>query len=489
SSAGDCDFAASNFTVDGKYGLVFVPRYQNSVSFKVQLGKDVGNELVVDAAQPTTATLAAGQNARYTFNGVTGKNLQLLLTNNTLDDGNTGTNNYTYVYVYKPDGNYLTSTYQYTSERSGTLLTLPTLPVDGVYTVLVNPDNLDEGQIKLHLRSANNGTALPTDASVTSVNVADQELGYYSFTGVAGRGYGLAVKDLVLTPGVNSPSLSAYLYKPDGTYVASCSFSSAGDCDFAASYFTMDGNYGLVFVPRYQNSVSFKVQLGKDVGNELVVDAAQPTTATLAAGQNARYTFNGVAGKNLQLLVTNNALDDGDSGTNNYTYVYVYKPDGNYLTSTYQYTSDRSGFLISLPALPVSGTYTVYVAPDNLDAGQIKLHVRTANSGAALQTDGTAQAANVANQELGYYRFAGVTGKAYTVVLKDLVFTPGTNSPNVTAYLYKLDGSNVTSCTLYTSQSSCEFGASYITANGDYGLVFVPKFQNSAQFNATVTAH
>ncbi|MEK8035100.1 hypothetical protein AACH06_30145, partial [Ideonella sp. DXS29W] len=182
SSAGDCDFAASNFTVDGKYGLVFVPRYQNSVSFKVQLGKDIGTELKIDAAQPTTATLKAGQNARYTFNGVTGKNLQLLLTNNTLDDGNTGTNNYTYVYVYKPDGNYLTSAYQYTSDRSGMMLTLPTLPVDGVYTVLVNPDNLDEGQIKLHLRTANSGTALATDATVTTVNVADQELGYYSFT-------------------------------------------------------------------------------------------------------------------------------------------------------------------------------------------------------------------------------------------------------------------------------------------------------------------
>ncbi|MEK8033743.1 IPT/TIG domain-containing protein, partial [Ideonella sp. DXS29W] len=261
SASGVVDFTKP-LTAYGTYTLVFIPKPTETGAINLSLVANVQGALTIDDPSPTLATLKAGQNARYTFNGVTGKNLQLLLTNNTLDDGNTGTNNYTYVYVYKPDGSILTSAYQYTSDRAGFLLSLPALPGDGAYSVLVRPDGFDEGQIKLHLRTANSGTALATDATVTTVNVADQELGYYSFTGVAGRGYGLAVKDLVFTPGVNSPSLYAYLYKPDGTYVTSCNFSSAGDCDFAASNFTVDGKYGLVFVPRYQNSVSFKVQLG-----------------------------------------------------------------------------------------------------------------------------------------------------------------------------------------------------------------------------------
>ncbi|HEX5684777.1 MAG TPA: hypothetical protein VFY73_12190 [Ideonella sp.] len=479
----DCDFAPSYFTVNGAYGLVFVPRYQNSVSFKVQLGKDVGTELKIDAAAPTTATLKAGQNARYTFNGVTGKSLQLLLTNNTIDDGNTGTNNHTYVHVYKPDGGQLASAYQYTSDRPGQVLSLPALPVDGTYTVLVTPDNLDEGQIKLHLKSTNSGTALPTDGTLTAVSVADQEVGYYRFNGVTGKGYGLVLKDLVFTPGTNSPNVMAYLYRPDGSLATSCSLTgSTLDCDFAPSYFTVDGAYGLVFVPRYQNSASFKVQLGKDVGTELKIDAAAPTTATLKAGQNARYKFNGVTGKSLQLLLTNNTIDDGNTGTNNYTYVYVYKPDGSQLVSTYQYTSDRPGQVLSLPALPVDGTYTVLVAPDNLDEGQIKLHLKSTNSGSALPTDGTATAVSVANQELGYHRFTGVAGKGYGLALKDLVFTPGTNSPNVAAYLYRPDGSLATSCSLTANTLDCDFAPSHFTVNGAYGLVFVPRYLNSASF-------
>jgi hypothetical protein len=244
----------------------------------------------------------------------------------------------------------------------------------------------------------------------------------------------------------------------------------------------------LVFRPKFQNAASFKAVLSKDLSGELAVDASQPTTITLAAGQNARYTFNGVAGKSLQLLWTNNTLDDGNTGTNNYTYVYVYRPDGSQMTYAYQYTSSRPAEVLSLPVLPVSGTYTVMVVPDNLDEGQVKLHLKSANSGASLPTDGTATAVSVADQAMGYYRFAGVAGKAYGLALKDLVIAPGVNSPSVTVYLYKPDGSQATYCTFYSSQSTCEFSAGYFALSGDYGLAFVPRFQNSAQFNAALTA-
>ncbi|MEK8033547.1 hypothetical protein AACH06_22225, partial [Ideonella sp. DXS29W] len=221
----------------------------------------------------------------------------------------------------------------------------------------------------------------------------------------------------------------------------------------------------------------------------LKVDASSATEVNLNAGQNARYTFDGVAGSALQLLWTNNTLGDGNSGTNNCTYLYVYKPDGTRLIATdvTQCESDRPGKVVSLGKLPVGGTYRVEVLPNNLDAGQFKLHLRTANSGTALATDGTPKSADVADQELGYFKFTGVAGKSYRVTLSGLVFTPGVNSPNVMAYLYKPDGTSITSCTFTTTKLTCDLAASYFSVDGTYGLVFTPKFQNAAKFDASLT--
>ncbi|MEK8035101.1 hypothetical protein AACH06_30150, partial [Ideonella sp. DXS29W] len=174
----------------------------------------------------------------------------------------------------------------------------------------VLPNNLDAGQFKLHLRTANSGEAIATNGTAKVVNVANQELGYYRFAVVAGKGYGLALGDLGFTPTGTGQYLRAYVYRPDGTQISQyCDFSvSTKDCDWSPGNFSEDGTYGLVFVPKYGYSASFSAMLNKDVTGELKVDASSATEVNLNAGQNARYTFDGVAGSALQLLWTNNTL-------------------------------------------------------------------------------------------------------------------------------------------------------------------------------------
>ncbi|MEK8033548.1 IPT/TIG domain-containing protein, partial [Ideonella sp. DXS29W] len=197
-------------------------------------------------------------------------------------------------------------------------------------------------------------------------------------------------------------AVTVEVYRPDGTKVES--FAASGDDvdDFANVIPTAGGTYTMVLRPTGTETGTVNIGVVSSVRGTLDVDAAQPTPVTLGLGQNARYTFNGTAGQSLQLLWTNNTLGDGNSGTNNCTYLYVYNPDGTRLIATdvTQCESDRPGKVVSLAKLPASGTYRVAVLPNNLDAGQFKLHLRTANSGEAIATNGTAKVVNVANQEL-----------------------------------------------------------------------------------------
>ena len=120
----------------------------------------------------------------------------------------------------------------------------------------------------------------------------------------------------------------------------------------------------------------------------------------------------------------------------------------------------------------------------------MRLHLRTANSGSQILTNGSLTHVEVNNQELGFYRFTGAANSSYTVILSNLVFTPSSGGPGVTLYLYSaIDGLYAeVSCSLWVGNQSCNLPASAFTANGDYGLVFVPKFNFSAKFDAAITS-
>uniref|UniRef100_UPI0015E2920A hypothetical protein n=1 Tax=Methylibium rhizosphaerae TaxID=2570323 RepID=UPI0015E2920A len=77
-------------------------------------------------------------------------------------------------------------------------------------------------------------------------------------------------------------------------------------------------------------------------------------------------------------VLTGNALDDGNGSTNNYTYVYLYKPSdatqSNHVGYTY-FTTSQAGSTFDV-TLPETGAYTVYVNPAILDKGTLGLQVK-----------------------------------------------------------------------------------------------------------------
>jgi RHS repeat-associated protein len=106
-------------------------------------------------------------------------------------------------------------------------------------------------------------------------------------------------------------------------------------------------------------------------GSNLVVNGASGTVGLLRYGQNGYVTFSGTAGQLLALQTT----FVGRTVT-----LSVLKPDGSQLDS---WGAASSPSTRNLPALPATGTYTIYVDPYHGDTGTYTLKVTTVGSGMA----------------------------------------------------------------------------------------------------------
>mgnify|MGYP003381993493 CR=1 FL=1 len=110
-----------------------------------------------------------------------------------------------------------------------------------------------------------------------------------------------------------------------------------------------------------------------------------PTTLALAAGQNAEYTFSGLAGQSFNLNVTGftSSPANGDGG------VYVFQPDGSSLAYCGGLSQLENGCRLTLP---VAGTYRVRMDPSNTYATQFTVRLNidlnaTLVSGTALNVN------------------------------------------------------------------------------------------------------
>ena len=476
------DFAAA-LALDGTYMIILSPATSDKGSMQVSLIADAIGTLVPDALEPSPVAIARpGQSARYTFSGVPGQRVTVVLTGNALDDGNPSTNNITSILVFKPRDltNAIANGGLFTSTAATTVDLV--LPETGSYMVLVNPSGLDIGSINLQLRSTTTGT-LVMDGN-TPISLAAGQNARYSFTGEAGKEYGLAVTGLTFAP--SGGPLTVRLAKADGTFlVGSCSFSASGSCDFGPLLLSTTGTYLIDFDPTGLSAASFTVVLSNDAAGTVVADVADPTPVTIARpGQNARYTFSGVAGQRATVLLTGNALDDGNPSTNNITTVLVFKPSDltNFVANGGLFTSTAATAVDV--ALPETGSYVVLVNPSGLDIGSINLQVRSTTTG-TLVMDGNTPISLAAGQN-ARYSFRAEAGKGYGLAVTGLTFAPSGGSLAVS--LLKADGTSQPggSCSLSAS-GSCDFGPLLFATTDNYLLNFDPAGLNAASFTVVLS--
>jgi hypothetical protein len=131
------------------------------------------------------------------------------------------------------------------------------------------------------------------------------------------------------------------------------------------------GTYTLLFLPDTGSGGNIVVTLNSltDVTGTLTIDGPAVTTTISVPGQDARETFSGTAAQQLTLQI---GVPDPASGLSTLAQgtVFVQRPDGSTLA---QQDLTSGSVQLVLPALPVSGLYTVVVDPvsvqGSLEAG------------------------------------------------------------------------------------------------------------------------
>jgi hypothetical protein len=149
--------------------------------------------------------------------------------------------------------------------------------------------------------------------------------------------------------------------------------------------------------------------LSTAVTGTIVVDGAATTTSITRSAQDAYIDFQGTAGQQLSLALTNNTLTD-------YVQVHVYKPDGARLDSTYMLGTSQ----FDLPRLPTTGSYRIRLDPQlggsGVGTGSATLFLSTAVTGTISVGSSTTITTNRPAQD-AYLDFQGTTGQLLRVSL------------------------------------------------------------------------
>ncbi|MCP3170229.1 IPT/TIG domain-containing protein, partial [Myxococcus qinghaiensis] len=161
-----------------------------------------------------------------------------------------------------------------------------------------------------------------------------------------------------------SSSASLRIYDPAGTLVSTFSVYAPGAFDLPPAQ--KHGLYTAVLQPG-SGAVGFRASLSwtREQRGAIIVDGAVVSLAG-RSGRNGRYTFSGTAGEKLGLGVT--SLTTTPSGQN--ISITILKPNGAQLTNCFSLTAAGS---CNLPALPETGTYSIFIDPPGITTASLGL--------------------------------------------------------------------------------------------------------------------
>jgi hypothetical protein len=132
----------ATMSVPGTYTVFVDPRSTNTGSLTLTLidATDVTGTITIGGASVVVTLARPGQNARLTFAGTTGQHATVQLSNGTIGTGTLS--------LLKPDGTTLASA---TADLNALGLPTQTLPVDGIYTIVIDPGGTRTGNVTVRV--------------------------------------------------------------------------------------------------------------------------------------------------------------------------------------------------------------------------------------------------------------------------------------------------------------------------------------------------
>jgi hypothetical protein len=443
-----------NLPVGGTYTILIDP--QNAVIGSATLTlydvpADAAGSITPGGAPLTLTTTIPGQNAHATFAGSSGQRVSLKI-------GPTCCS--LKVSILKPDGTNLVAATAISA--SGGFIDTKTLPVDGTYKIVVNPQSSPVGATTLTLYDVPAdaaGSITPGGAPLALATTVPGQNAKATFAGSNGQRVSLKI-------GPTCCSLTVSIQKPDGTsLVAATSIGLSGGF-IDTKTLPVTGTYTIVVNPAGAVTGSVTLTLydvPTDVLASITPGGAPLILTTTTPGQNAKATFTGVGGRGIALKI------DGVSLTGTFQ-LSIKKPDGTDLVAATSYGG--SGGFIDTKTLPVSGTYSIVVNPTGTATGSVTLtlyDVPPQITGTIVAGGAPVSLPFVAPYQNGRITFAGTAGERVSL---QIAFAP-TACCTVNISINKPDGSRLVAPVAVGSGSGLIDGTT-LPVTGTYTIIVDP---------------
>jgi len=308
---------------------------------------------------------------------------------------------------------------------------------------------------------------------VTATTTVPGQNAQLYFAGLANQRVFLKVSSPALTGGTNIASVT--IKKPDGTNLAATTLGSS-TVFIDTQTLPADGAYTILIDPSNTTIGSATLTLyavPTDLVGSITPGGEAITVTTSSVGQNANLTFEGTVNQRVSLKVTGVVLT---GGTSNRANIVIKKPDGTNLTSL---LVDSGGGFIDTKVLPVTGTYTLQVDPNDTATGAVTLTLYDvpADVSGPIAPGGSAVTVttNTPGQN-GVLTFDGVINQQVSL---DVTSVTVTNNGILSVTIRKPDGTNLIS-TIVSNGGTGFIDVKTLPVTGTYTIFVDPNSFNTS---------
>ncbi len=449
-----CFIDVTELPASGMYTIVFDPSAERTGSLSVgvtQISADTSATVTVGGPAVPLATTVPGQNGVWTFAGLAGQHVSFGFTGGTFDSLYDAT-----VSVRKPDGATLANT-----AYCGTSCSLAPviLPVDGNYTIVLNPEGSKVGSLSAKLDVGDITKTVTVGGPESTITLASPgQNGAWKFTGTQGQHVSFG-----FTNGTFGSLYNAKITvkKPDGTTLINPEFCGTS-CSLTPATLPTNGTYTVALIPEsaHTGALTAKIDTGYITNNTTI--GAPASTITLASpGQDGMWKFPATANKRVYLRFT------GGTFTSPYdAKVVLKKPDGSILKSDHACGTSCQW---DTTVLPVDGTYTILLDGQAAAVGALTVTLTEvpADVTAALTVNGGSRPVTTTGPgQNASFTFSGTAGRTVTVTLT------GNTYGHTSFVVRKPDGTTLTSNS--SSAASYSFSNLALPATGTYTIFVDP---------------
>jgi RHS repeat-associated protein len=452
----------------GTYTILIVPNgeYTGKVELTSYYADTVTGTLTptTEGSSKTVSLPVPGQKAKYSVSATAGEEVSLKVSEFSFAS-------WVWLEWYNPEGKWMTEKGFNGSGFMESVL----FPTTGTYTLVVNPNGLNTGSLKLTAYNATavTGSITPTTGgeSKTLALSAPGQNAKITFSGTVGEEVSLVMSESTIKSG------SVSVLTAEGTEVSSSEkgFGTSTELD---GPFTLPatGTYTILVRPTGEDSGSVKLTAYK--ANEVTgslspsTSGASETVSLPVPGQKAKYSVSATAGEEVSLKVS-------EFSFTSWVWLEWYNPEGKWMTEK---GFNGSGFMEPV-VLPTTGTYTLAVKPSGLNTGSLKLtaYNATAVTGSITPTTG-GESKTVTTSVPGQrakITFSGTAEKQVSLVLSESTIKTGV------VWIDNSEGSRVGEEKAFSSSSETTLGPVTLPSTGTYTIFIRPEGEYTGSLKLT----